>query len=224
MLRITKILVIVVLLFTTISSAQVRPGSVEFDVGDLHSMIAFAEAPLSWDENDVELVNVTISLEDFPTNDSSIQIRLIQFFTVEDTPGAFPESQSVNTTEFEVTPQNRTIFVSQFLEPPASADRFYINITITAYPVGGGAVQDRENYSFRFPEDDTIFVSRDNLVPVVNLYGFPPGSYFRSWMPVYLTVLVLFSTPVLVTGYYRLSEVVRNRRQETEEEETTKNE
>ncbi|MHA2504589.1 MAG: hypothetical protein ACXAE3_17175 [Candidatus Kariarchaeaceae archaeon] len=202
-LRIILALAIIFLLPTSVI-AQTQGDPVSFNLSDDHTLDAFVTSSLVWEEGVDQLVKINFTMSDFKENNSEIHIQILQIFAIES--GGGGELLGQNATEKVMTVANSSVEYSDSLQSPRAADRFYLNITFFAFPTGGGADETPDRYSFRFPEDSTIIVQRDNLVPVVNLYGFPPQSYFRFWLPIYGGFLVALLSPGIIFGFSKLNE------------------
>lgn len=204
------------------ASAQKLEGPVDFKLGTTHEMEIYTSSTLVWQEGKNELVTLNMTMTNYPTNVSTIEIQFVQIFSVEDTANAVPQAQVSNTTKISLSVTNSSYELDQMVPPP-TVDRFYLNITFSAAPIGGNASQTYKLYSYRFPATDTIIIERDNLVPVINLYGFPPGSFFSNWLPIYGFMLFIMSVPAVIYGVSLVQEKRssgKNGEKDSEDEES----
>jgi len=202
----------------TAVSAQTQSEPVDLPVSADHTISAYAASKLLWDTAPYHQVVVNLTMSEYRVNTSEINVISISFATVG---SSGTEDFKTNTTEMTMTTTNQTVEYVQQVATPKLSDRFYLNITITASPSGGGVSTDPVRVSFRFPKSDTIVVQRDELVPLVNLYGFPQSSFFVLWGPIYLIFIFFLLTPTIVFGFSKLREL-RDRTPE-EEDATTDN-
>lgn len=202
-------LIVLVLIFTSIYSVQGQNLYLgithDFNMGPNYDFSAFAQAPLIWNENSNQTLYLNLTINTLPDNISSIEVNAITFviFSTDNDEdgvqiqGGFSSQtpqQSFNTIGEEVQLQ-------QTFLPTALADTFFINITILARTRGNTTEGENNPYSFRFPQQTTILIDRENnLVPLINLYGFPPSSFFEKWMPIYLSVIFIMAIPSMIVG------------------------
>jgi len=200
-----KILPLILLLILILpTSAQSQSDTITFQLSDDHEMEAVLSSNLVWEDGSTQTLVLNLTMSDFRVNNSEIIVQVIQIIAFEE--GGQGELLVQNTTEQKMKVNSRTVSYNELVNPPLGTDRFYLNVSIFAYPSGGGADEITEQYSFRFPEVDTIIVQRDNLVPLVDLYGLPPPSYFQFWLPIYAVFIFSLLLPSIVYGVYNINE------------------
>lgn len=166
-----------------------------------------ARGKLVWPEGKRQVVEINLTKSLLPTNISRIYIDVITFELIGSIEGVNAQVGFASTIpEFILSETNQTAYLNQTLFPPDLADQFFINITMLV-----GTSFNRENrvHVIRFPDEGTILVDRDKLVPLVNLYGFPPSSFFSKFLPLYAIIV----TVLLIPGfYYSISKLLRSSR------------
>ena len=183
-------------------------------IGDIVSIIpdegfkfeGEARGKLVWSEGKRQVVELNLTKSLLPNNISRIYIDVITFDIIGNIEGIEAQIDTVlNTPEFILSETNQTAYLNQTLLPPDLADQFFINITML---VGTSFNREARIHVIRFPDDGTILVDRDKLVPLVNLYGFPPSSFFSKFLPLYAIIV----TVLLIPGfYYSISKLLRSR-------------
>lgn len=191
-----------------------------FTMAPGYEMKSYAEAPLIWPSNSIQTIRINVTLSQIPDDISGIVIDALTFsvFTAdndEDVGTQVNYQTQVPQEEINVLDQELSFIES--ISTPVRGDKFYINITLFARTTGNRTQGESSTYSYRFPVGETIIVSRiDDKVPLINLYGFPPESFFAKWMPIYLIILFITLSPAYVSAYYRIrdrlskKEVIQN--------------
>ena len=208
-------LILLVIIYTSIYSVQGQNLYLgithDFNMGPNYDFSTFAQAPLIWDENSNQTLFLNITINSLPDNISSIEINAITYViygTDTDEDGVYLAFSS-DTPQQSLNTIGEEIQLEQTFIPTALADTFFINITILARTKGNVTEGENNPYSFRFPQQDTIFIDRENnLVPLINLYGFPPSSFFAKWIPIYLSAIFIMAIPSLIAGV----SILRDRR------------
>ncbi|MCY3411684.1 MAG: hypothetical protein INQ03_08645 [Candidatus Heimdallarchaeota archaeon] len=208
------VLLPILLTFLLLPTGQSQSGFVgrahSFTLAPDYSISSFTQAPLTWAEDSNVTVAVNVTLTDLPDQISSVQVDYVEIITyLLDN----EEDSGIPERSFPIVPKEKFTEIDQetmFLigvEAPILKDLFYLNITLYVRTLGNITQTQVERYSYRFPEDNTILVSRENdLVPLINLYGFPPRSFFENWLPIYLVVIVIILIPGYLAGISRISE------------------
>ena len=183
-----------------------------FSLAPGYEMKSVAEAPLIWPSDSNQTIRVNITLSKVPDDISGIVIDLLTFsIFITDKPedvGTQTDYQ-YQVPQEEINVVDKELSYNQSILTPVRGNSFYINVTIFAKTTGNRTQGESSTYSYRFPVDDTIIVSRVNdRVPLINLYGFPPRSFFLKWIPIYLTILVISLSPAYISVYYRIKELM----------------
>lgn len=177
----------------------------EFNMGPNYEFSAFAQAPLIWYENSNQTLYLNLTINTLPDNISSIEINAIIFViysTDNDEDGVQVQGgYSSQTPQQSFNTIGEEVQLQQTFLPTALADTFFINVTILARTKGNITQGENNPYSFRFPQQETILIDREsNLVPLINLYGFPPSSFFEKWIPIYLSAIFIMAIPAMIFG------------------------
>jgi len=166
---------------------------------------AYASGTTTWSEDETSKIFVNITMNNVPTPLSKIEIQLLGFIQMGDVSGQeVIINTATNTTSFSLSETNRTLIVNQTMDPPDEVDRFFLNISMFVRTTGMEDQVEVSIYSFRFPDSGTILVSRNQLNQLVQLYGFPPNSFFVTWIPYYIGFLFLMSFPAIIVGSDKL--------------------
>ncbi|MHA2249517.1 MAG: hypothetical protein ACXAD7_04095 [Candidatus Kariarchaeaceae archaeon] len=210
---------------TTLVIAQSTGTPVEFTPAEGYTYTGVASSTLVWPEGKLQYFTLNLTLGEAPTNTSRIEIPLIaiNFIGEINNIEAIVGTESL-TPDIKLSNSNRSVLINQSLLPPEIVDFFYFNITLLSRTAGGNLTQPQPlPYNMRFPDSGTILVDRDKLVPLINLYGFPPRSFFAKWLPIYGGLLFLLLTPSIFVGISKLVEyrISYNSKEETEEEVET---
>lgn len=213
---------VVLLLLVLILSQDLAMAQTEF-IGDKHNftlapdyeMTAFAIAPLTWSASSNETVKVNVTLIKLPNEISSIEIQIItirKFIVQNNEDTGTQEDFSSIVPQREIDTVGDELQFEKSVNTPILGDLFYLNITIYAITKGNTTQVDAKSYSFRFPEGNTILVNReDNLVPLINLYGFPPASFFQNWIPLYIVIIIFVLSPAYISGFYKVKDLEKKR-------------
>ncbi|MFV2015655.1 MAG: hypothetical protein ACC656_09525 [Candidatus Heimdallarchaeota archaeon] len=206
--------IFIVLLGTTNISdvqSQVTGNVVSIRPDDGFEFEGVASARLVWPEGKRQTVELNLTNTLLPTNISRIFIARIEGIETK-------VAISSTTPGIILSDSNQTAYLNQTMFPPDLADQFYLNISLL---VGTSFDRDPRDHVIRFPDKGTILVDRDKLVPLVNLYGFPPSSFFSKFLPIYAMII----TVLLIPGfYYSFSKLRRSKRMgsDTEPQEEVK--
>ncbi len=166
-----------------------------------------AKGKLVWPEGKRQVVELNLTKSLLPNNISRIYIDVITFDIIGNIEGIDAQvDTALNTPEFILSETNQTAYLNQTLFPPDLADQFFINITML---VGTSFNREARIHVIRFPDEGTILVDRDKLVPLVNLYGFPPSSFFSKFLPLYGIIVIVLLIPGF---YYSISKLIRSSR------------
>ncbi len=194
------------------SQATGNPKTIIADDGFEYS--AFAKSKLNWPEGAQQVLELNVTLKLIPENISKIYIYVVSYIFVEIFNGIPRQIEfDSDTPEIILSNSNKTVLLNKTLYPPDRVDHFYLNITMSTGTSLNTIARDR---SIRFPDTGTIFVDRDKLVPLVNLYGFPPSSFFSKFLPMYGLILAIMVVP----GVYYSVNNIRQRGERTTKNET----
>jgi len=165
---------------------------------------SFAKSKLIWPEGKEQIVELNITLRIIPENISKIYIDVIAFVFIEIVGSTHVAREIVQEVpNIVLSNANTTLLINQSLFPPDRIDNFYLNITMLT---GTSFQRTVRGQTFRFPDSGTIFVDRDKLVPLVNLYGFPPSSFFAKFLPLYGLILAIMIIPGV---YYSITSLIQ---------------
>ncbi|MCH8905771.1 MAG: hypothetical protein IH840_01675 [Candidatus Heimdallarchaeota archaeon] len=185
---------------------------------------AYAIGTTTWNEDETSQIFVNITMNNVPSSLSKIDIQLVGFTQMGDVSGQEVAINTVvDTPSFSLSETNRTLLINQTLNPPDEVDRFFLNISILLRTTGTVDQVEVSTYSFRFPDTGTILVSRDRLGQLVQLYGFPPNSFFVAWFPYYFGFLFLMSFPAIIVASDKLLSWLREERKKTVTDEEEEN-
>ncbi|MHA1911877.1 MAG: hypothetical protein ACTSYA_09295 [Candidatus Kariarchaeaceae archaeon] len=193
------------LLFSpNIISVKAATDSYLIELPDGTNVTVQATSSLSWNTQSNN-VTINIHLVEFGTNSSYVIFELINYKIIlanENLTNPYPLTSYpyINSTETDYSHEVELI-------TPDGADDFLIEITIrmtnSSHLIDLGS-EYFQSYSIIFPEDGAIIVDREQIFPLIDLYGFPERSAFLSWFLVYFVVLTFMSSPALLLGGKRL--------------------
>lgn len=190
------------------SQATSNPVTIVADDGFEYS--AFAKSKLIWPEGAPQNLELNVTLKLIPENISRIYIYVVSYIFVEIFNGIARQIEfDSDTPEIILSNSNKTRILNKTLYPPNRVDNFYLNITMSAGTSFNTLARDR---AIRFPDTGTIFIDRDKLVPLVNLYGFPPSSFFAKFLPMYGLILAIMVVPGV---YYSVNNLMERRHRPT---------
>lgn len=210
-----KITGLSILLFIVMSSsfnvdAQITGNPIIFSPDDGYEFSSFAKSNLIWPEGKKQIVELNITLKLIPENISIIYIVVIAYIFIEIVGGTHVQRDIVQDVPgLTLSISNTTLLINQTLFPPDRVDNFYLNITML---VGTSRDRTARDQTIRFPDTGTIFVDRDKLVPLVNLYGFPPSSFFAKFLPMYGLILGIMVVPGV---YYSITSLMQKSKRNT---------
>ncbi len=217
--RIILTFFIILLLNNTGAQTQFEGNTHIFNLGVEYEMSSFTKAPLKWTAESNETVYINVTLTQLPDIISSIEVQYItikKYVVTNNDEIGTQEGFKAIVTEQEFNQVGQEFSFKESIDTPILGDLFYLNITIFAFTKGNISQSESVPYSYRFPVDNTIIVDRENdLVPLINLYGFPPRSFFENWFPIYLAIIVLILTPAYIAGIYKIKSA-RNKKEESD--------
>ena len=187
-----------------ITSVKAATNNYFLELPDGTNVTAQVTSSLSWNTQQNN-VSVNFHLVEFGQNSSYVLFELINYKIILEeeniTKPIYLDSYPyINSTEPNFTHEVE-------LSTPDEADDFLIEITIwmtnssNLLELGPEYFQ---SYSIIFPQNGAIIVDREQLFPLIDLYGFPERSAFLSWFLIYLIVLTFMSSPAMVLGGKRL--------------------
>ncbi|MCG3217821.1 MAG: hypothetical protein KAR35_02390 [Candidatus Heimdallarchaeota archaeon] len=193
------------LLFSpNIVSVKAATNNYLIELPDGTNVTAQVTSSLSWNTQSNN-VTVNFHLADFGENSSYVIFEFIKYSIIL-TEENLTEYYSL--TSYPYINASETDFSHEVeLLTPDGADDFLIEITVRMtnssrlIDLGSEFFQ---TYTILFPENGVITVDRDQVFPLIDLYGFPERSAFLSWFLVYFLVLTFMSSPALVLGGKRL--------------------
>jgi hypothetical protein len=204
-------LTMILLISSNAVFAQLVDQTTTFQISPQHELSIIPSGSLTWNEDSSNTLTFNLTMSDYEFNNSEIKIITIVFIII-DEPSNQPITQIRNSTQISLTQYSNLIQYTPSFVTPVETDRFFVNVTLLAIPSGGGVDETQNFYSFRFPQESSIIVQRDNIVPAINLYGFPQGSFFANWLPFYFTSIFILISPIFVVLYsnYRSSKDKEN--------------
>lgn len=203
------ILVLSLLILPTFVNSQnniLEDPPVTFNLYPNYSMKVQATGDLIWNDGTNSTVKLAFQASNLPNdNVSSIEISLLSFTYVMVTNNNDKKGTAVDfsSTVYErsLTNVSESINLNKTLTTPTIPDLFFLNITIYARTVGNFTQGQALTYVLRFPQNTAILVNRQQVVaPLINLYGFPPSSFFQKWIPIYLIMSAILLIPAFI--YY----------------------
>jgi hypothetical protein len=190
------------------SQASGDPVAITPDSG--YEFEGVAKSRLVWPEGKRQSVELNLTLTQVPTNISRIYVDVVTIDIIGNIEGIEAQvDTATDAPELVLSQTNKTAFVNQTIFPPDLTDEFFINITML---VGTSFNRDPRRFVIRFPDEGTILVDRDKLVPLVNLYGFPPSSFFSKFLPIYAAMILVLLIPGF---YYSINKLMRSNRVST---------
>lgn len=195
-------------LFASPNITTVKAGTTNYyliELSDGTNVTTSVESSLSWN---TQKNNVTVSfhLSVFGENSSYVIFELITFKIITSEENSTYSSVLSNYPYINTSEPNFSHEVE--LNTPESADNLKIEIAIRMTnssflsALGSSYFQ---THIILFPQDGSISVDREQIFPLIDLYGFPERSAFLSWFLVYFIVLTFMSTPALVLGGKRIN-------------------
>jgi hypothetical protein len=185
------------------------------DDNDLYKFNFNLDAPLQWTEGSVYAVKVNFTVLELPDEVSGIRIIFIEFLHIGAIGGS---SQLLDSSELlPVDQQYRNVdevhTFEKVMRTPSIVDNFNLNVSIAAVTTGNDTSQDPNNprkYTYQFPE--LIQVNRVGARGLVDLYGFPPGSFFFKWLPIVGSFSLAILTPTFISLGYQTKDFLSNRK------------
>ncbi len=195
---------IIILLLLPMGTAETQFIGIThtFTLAPKYELSSFTRASLIWDENSNQTISVNITITSLPDEISSIIIDAITYsiFAVDNNPKGTQINYESTTPQDTFSKVGDQMQYNHTMRAPTVSDNFFLNITLYARTSGNVTQGESKSYSYRFPENQTILVNRqNNLVPLINLYGFPPRSFFVKWLPFYLVAIVLIAFPGVIS-------------------------
>jgi len=209
----------IVLILISGVQAQSVGATKDYQVSPDHKLSVYAQGPLTYQDGGVGNFLVNFTMSDYRVQNSKINILYVQFLPVDAASGQ-AQSASTNATQESLTVANPSIVYNTTISAPRAVTRFYLNINFTVIPIGGGVNETQTTFTYRFPTDGAIVVQQNNLVPLVNLYGFPSGNFFSFWLPIYAVAVFALLSPAIVVGLVKLREYRSGPQEQVKEEET----
>lgn len=214
------LLLIPILLSSSISiTAFVTPDKTFIaDDNNLYEFTAKIDAPLSWLEDERYVVEVNITLTKSPDNGSGLRVIYIIFTLSGDVGGSetpLNESDFLSVNE-EIRVKNEEQSYQKALRTPSLVDNFNLNVTIGAVVTGNDTSQDPANprkYTYLFTED--LSVDRQRAQGLVDLYGFPPGSFFFGWLPIVGVFTLVILTPTFTALSFQAKDKLTERKEKS---------
>ncbi len=197
--------ILATLFFTpNMTSVKAATSSYFIELPDGTNVTVQASSSLSWNTQKNN-ISVNIHLVEFSSSSSYVIFELINYKLLlggENLTNPHPLTNYpyINSTEPDYSHEVE-------LNTPDNADDFFIEITIrmtnSSHLLDLGS-EYFQSYSIIFPQNGAIVVDREQLFPLIDLYGFPERAAFMSWFLVYFLVLTFMSSPALVLGGKRL--------------------
>jgi hypothetical protein len=192
--------------FILTGEAQATGDLVRFTPDEGYEITAVARGNLLWPEGKQQIIDLNLTKTQLPTNISRIFIDVIAFEMIASIRGVDTTVDvSSITPEIILSETNQTAFVNETLFPPDLSDNFYLNISLSIRTSSNILLRP---HVVRFPDSGTILVDRDRLVPLINLYGFPPSSFFVKFLPIYGIIVIIMVIPGVIYSISRLRKPV----------------
>ena len=211
------VLLVVLLCFQGVTRTQVQAartvnGSAVFEIDDGFKIKAVGSAPGEWDEKNKFNVSIVIELLESPKNvtESSITIQLVSYSMESQGLGIF--RTNVDNVGETLAVIGDKVFSSYAFDAPKETDSFHFNITIVLIWEKDQVTSESETYSFLIPQEGSIIVSREQIAPLIELYGFPDKAAFFSWMRIYLAWMSIMVLPLITIGVLLLVIRIKEKR------------
>ncbi|MDH5403834.1 MAG: hypothetical protein OEZ01_11825 [Candidatus Heimdallarchaeota archaeon] len=179
-----------------------------------------------WDESGTGEIRISFNLTRYPTNTSIYRIHLLVVALIDDAATSIaPITQRSNSSQDGIDVESDSILLFTELFETPNVDRFYFNITFYGRAIGGNNSETETNlHSIRYPQDGPIIVVRDNIIPRINLYGFPPFSFFQRWLPFYGIFILMICSPGIIYGVNKYMHSKRSKMESKGDDEVVINE
>jgi hypothetical protein len=188
------------------AEGQVTGDIVAITPDEGYEMTGFAKGKLLWPEGKRQTIELNLTKTLLPNNISRIFIDAIAFEMIAPISGVDTTIDAVTITPSIILSEtNQTTYINETLFPPDLADNFYLNISLSIRTSSNILLR---AHVIRFPDAGTILVDRDRLVPLVNLYGFPPSSFFVKFLPIYGLIILVMVIPGVIYSATALSKSI----------------
>ena len=211
-------LLLIILIFSSFSTSGLTTGAVKvFQPHIDYEFTGQASGQVTWADKSIQYVNLNITATKTPNNISRIYIDVVRMDLVGLVNGVeTPTYGYQNATQAILSTTNNTLIVNASITTPTIFDRFYVKITITARSDGNIT---RDDYTMRFPDSTGIVVQKNNVVPLIDLYGFPPNVFFNRFLPIYVILLFIVAIPGITFASIRTKQKLGRKSDQKEEEE-----
>ena len=168
------------------------------------------KAETRWPDGKDQPINISITSVEMPTNTSSRIV--ISFINVQVMQGTTIIDYKAQTKKYSLNTINDTISTVITLSPPV-VDSFHLNITIIGNTEIAGTQSPQYKIDVRFPKEGSIIVLREELKPLVQLYGFPDANSFWLWFRIFLVPLTIIVLEIgFVGGYVGFKKIRRGKK------------
>lgn len=217
-INLVSIIIIAILLNHPLNPSAIITPISEFIADDngFYKFDARADIPLSWNEDSSSLVKLNLTLVEVPDENSGLRVLFILFNVFGDIGSGelvrLNESDFIFVDKIYNQPGNTTSF-EKLIRSPNLVDNFKLNITIMAITTGNDTSQDINNpreYTISFP--DELNVKRDRVQALVDLYGFPPNSFFAIWIPIVSVFSIIILLPTFYAGAVKGNDYLKERK------------
>ncbi len=198
-----SILILEILIITTISlSNGVAAPTTQTYVEDFEEGFKLeiqVTGELQWPEQESQNINVTVIAHEMPLDVAArIFITLISIQVIQ---GNQPIDLKATTVNKALDAINQSITETITLDPPP-IDSFHLNVTIIGSTEIGGNQSPQKQVVVQFPKEGSIIVLREELKPLIQLYGFPDRTSFWLWFRIFLVPLGIVTLQFGFVGAY----------------------
>ncbi len=156
-------------------------------------------AETSWPEGQDQPINITIKSVQMPENTTSRIV--ISFINVQIMQADQVIDYKAQTKTYSLNSENETVSTVIELSPPV-VDSFHLNVTIIGNTEIGGTQSPQFKIDVSFPKEGSIIVLREELKPLIQLYGFPDATSFWMWFRIFLVPLTVIMIQFVFIGSY----------------------
>ncbi len=165
---------------------------------------------LQWPEQEPQPINVTIIAHEMPLDVAArIFITLISIQVIQGDQAIDLKASTINKALDAI---NQSITETITLNPPP-VDSFHLNVTVIGSTELGGNQSPQKQVVVQFPKEGSIIVLREELKPLIQLYGFPDRTSFWLWFRIFLVPLGIIALQFgFVATYVGLNKMRRKQK------------
>ncbi len=196
-------LILLVLFFGTInlSKGVAAPTTQTYikDFEDGFQLEIQVTGELQWPEQESQAINVTVVAHEMPLDVAArIFITLISIQIIQGNQAIDLKAATINKALDAI---NQSITETITLNPPP-IDSFHLNITVIGTTEIGGNQSPQKQVVVQFPKEGSIIVLREELKPLIQLYGFPDRTSFWLWFRIFLVPVGIIALQFGFVGTY----------------------